>query len=122
VPTTPFILVIARRSRPHRVGRPRTWTAETNDAMQAINVRFGFRPVETSHSMETSLNWPLYATGPSPRSGSAFEHCRGRCGRGGEPGPGPGGAKCEPGVVEIIFLRRCVEDQSSYALRVVEGK
>ncbi|WP_433795824.1 GNAT family N-acetyltransferase [Actinoplanes sp. CA-252034] len=32
-----------------------TWTAESNAAMQAINERFGFRPVETSHSMETSL-------------------------------------------------------------------
>lgn len=29
-----------------------TWTAETNDAMRAINERFGFRPVETTHSME----------------------------------------------------------------------
>ncbi|GIE83236.1 GNAT family N-acetyltransferase [Actinoplanes philippinensis] len=32
-----------------------TWTAESNDAMQAINDRFGFRPVETSHSMESSI-------------------------------------------------------------------
>jgi GNAT superfamily N-acetyltransferase len=29
-----------------------TWTAETNDAMRATNERFGFRPVETTHSME----------------------------------------------------------------------
>jgi GNAT superfamily N-acetyltransferase len=33
-----------------------TWTAESNDAMQAINERFGFRPVETSHSMEWSVS------------------------------------------------------------------
>jgi GNAT superfamily N-acetyltransferase len=32
-----------------------TWTAESNDAMQSINERFGFRQVETSHSMESSV-------------------------------------------------------------------
>ncbi|MEU4626603.1 GNAT family N-acetyltransferase [Actinoplanes sp. NPDC023801] len=30
-----------------------TWTASTNDAMRSINEGFGFRPVETTHSMES---------------------------------------------------------------------
>jgi hypothetical protein len=33
-----------------------TWTAESNDAMQTINEHFGFRPVETSHSMESAVS------------------------------------------------------------------
>ncbi|MGI8879054.1 MAG: GNAT family N-acetyltransferase [Jatrophihabitans sp.] len=33
-----------------------TWTAEVNDAMRAINERFGFRPVETMHEVELSLD------------------------------------------------------------------
>jgi L-amino acid N-acyltransferase YncA len=33
-----------------------TWTAESNDAMRVINERFGFRPVETTHSMESSVS------------------------------------------------------------------
>jgi GNAT superfamily N-acetyltransferase len=32
-----------------------TWTAEVNDAMRAINERFGFREVETMHNIELSL-------------------------------------------------------------------
>jgi RimJ/RimL family protein N-acetyltransferase len=32
-----------------------TWTAEVNDAMQAVNARFGFRSVETMHEMEATL-------------------------------------------------------------------
>jgi GNAT superfamily N-acetyltransferase len=33
-----------------------TWTASTNDAMRSINEGFGFRPVEVTHSMESSGN------------------------------------------------------------------
>ncbi|MFC4072565.1 GNAT family N-acetyltransferase [Actinoplanes subglobosus] len=43
-------------TRHPRTRHVHTWTAETNDAMQAINERFGFRPVETSHTMESSLS------------------------------------------------------------------
>lgn len=45
--------LIARYPRAQHV---HTWTAESNDAMQVINERFGFRPVETSHSMESSVS------------------------------------------------------------------
>jgi GNAT superfamily N-acetyltransferase len=31
-----------------------TWTASTNDAMRSINEAFGFRPVETTHNMESA--------------------------------------------------------------------
>ncbi|GAA1594769.1 GNAT family N-acetyltransferase [Actinoplanes couchii] len=32
-----------------------TWTADGNDAMIATNLRFGFRPVETTHTVEATV-------------------------------------------------------------------
>ncbi|MFC7550056.1 GNAT family N-acetyltransferase [Plantactinospora sp. GCM10030261] len=41
----------------HRGDRHRlhTWTAKSNTAMQAVNARFGFRPVETTHAYERTM-------------------------------------------------------------------
>lgn len=42
--------------RHHTAGRwLHTWTAETNAAMQKVNARFGFRPVEKMHEVELVL-------------------------------------------------------------------
>jgi GNAT superfamily N-acetyltransferase len=46
-----------RQLERHRDGRRwlHTWTADTNRAMQTVNARFGFRPVEKTHEVEKSL-------------------------------------------------------------------